>query len=338
MTVTSRNVFVWTVTRGVNGTTAAAHASGASVYPADEATTADTGGKCLITNRPSFAATSGGIYGPDRFLFVGQSGGTIVSRQTFTPGQTDVPGEPEFFCRLTNMSSVLARIYQRIESVRTLAGKTVTLSFYARGSVSGTMGVECGQNFGTGGSTSRNVSAYVGDMALTTTWKKFSITFIVPSVSGKTIGANSHIHVGIGPDLYQGSLDIALIQLEEGSVATPFEQRHPATELSLCKRYTRRMGGATWTMMGSGYANSATTVYIQILFEEMRALPSLLRSGNFVLGNGSQALEVAGMSIFGLTKNAATISCITTGATTGLFYNLVTNNDANAYILLDAEL
>lgn len=78
------------------------------------------------------------------------------------------------------------------------------------------------------------------------------ITFTVPSIVGKTITTNNalgiHFYfeaerlidgvVALGQQ--SGTFDIAQVQLEEGSVATPFEHRPYGLELALCRRYFER--------------------------------------------------------------------------------------------------
>ena len=79
-------------------------------------------------------------------------------------------------------------------------------------------------------------------VATTTSWTKIVYTFTVPTFSGKTFGANSCLGVNISTALQANSvytLDIAQVQLEEGSVATPFEVRPIGLELALCQRYAQ---------------------------------------------------------------------------------------------------
>ena len=144
---------------------------------------------------------------------------------------------------------------QYIEDVTRLAGKTVTLSFWAKANSNKNIGVNIAQVFGTGGSPSNIVYGTTQIVALTSTWQKKSITVTIPSIVGKTLGTNG-AHTSFtalqfyfdqgsatrGSVLGQqsGTFDIAQVQLEEGSFATPFEQRPVVLELSLCQRYYER--------------------------------------------------------------------------------------------------
>src|SRR3954463_6731380 len=102
-------------------------------------------------------------------------------------------------CALTGQAAAgdYAVLVHRIEGVRTLAGKLVTLSFLASASA-GTpkIGVEVEQVFGTGGSA--NVPAATGQITLSTTPTRYSITFTVLSIAGKTIGtAGDHLSLNL---------------------------------------------------------------------------------------------------------------------------------------------
>lgn len=144
---------------------------------------------------------------------------------------------------------------QSIEDVTKLAGKTITISFWAKADSNKNIWLEFLQGFGSGGSSSANVTGIYGQaIALTSTWQKKTITLTLPSIVGKTLGTDG-VHtsntslqfwfdVGSGATgsiptgIHQsGTFDIAQVQLEEGSVATPFEQRPIGLEVSLCKRY-----------------------------------------------------------------------------------------------------
>ena len=186
-------------------------------------------------------------------------GGTTktFSRQAFALGQTDVPGEPAYFARTVVTSTAgpanHSILVQAIESVRTFAGKTATISFWAKADSAKNIAIEFTQYFGTGGTPSASVTGIGAQLIpLTTTWQKFTRTVAIPSIAGKTLGTNNndylapHFWFDAGPDhaarsaslgQQSGTFDIACVQVEEGGVATPFEQRPIGYELSLCQRY-----------------------------------------------------------------------------------------------------
>jgi len=199
--------------------------------------------------------TSTGWQSADRWrLNLISSGSTTLSQQAFDLGQTEVPGNPKYYARLevTTDSSSSENINLRIsiEDVNTLAGKTATLSFWAKADSDKDIVSEFYQVFGTDGS---DAVAYIGNTThnLTTSWKKFTATVLIPSISEKIVGSVNnylglYLYLSVGTDKddrtnslgnQSGTFDIAQVQLEEGPVATPFEHRPISVEETLCRRY-----------------------------------------------------------------------------------------------------
>lgn len=187
----------------------------------------------------SFGSLVNTEYHADRWRILFDGGGTrTISRQPFTVGQTDVPGEPEFYLNwnqtVAGSGQTSNDLRQAIEDVRTFAGQQVTISFYARAAASTTLNrVFITQNFGSGGSTSVATDFATG-ISLTTSWQKFSYTNTLPSILGKTLGSDHYINLTITTALNSTfNIDIARVQVEGGPVATPFERRPVDIELSL---------------------------------------------------------------------------------------------------------
>lgn len=193
----------------------------------------------------------------DRWVNAFSGTSCLMSRQSFPLGQTDVPGEPRFFNRMAVTSVAGSNFYcilmQRIEGVRTFAGQTLTISFYARASASRSISIELEQAFGTGGTPSASVQGNgATKFSLGTSWQLISLTVTLPSIAGKTIGTNNDDYLGFyiwldagssfasrtaGLGQQSGMIDIARVQVEPGGFRTPFELRPQATELELCQRY-----------------------------------------------------------------------------------------------------
>ncbi len=213
-------------------------------------------GNFLIWQRGT-SQTTPGIVSDDRWDNVQIGSAKTASRQTFALGQTDVPGSPIYFAR-TVVSSVagsgnVIMKRQKIEGVARSSGTTFTLSFYAKADAARNIAVDFEQFFGTGGSPSTSVTGIgARKFALTTAWQRFTMTVTMPSIAGKTLGtagndwfapafwfdAGSSFNArtdSLGQQ--SGTFDLALIQLEEGAVATPFEDRPLGVELALCQRY-----------------------------------------------------------------------------------------------------
>lgn len=184
-----------------------------------------------------------GAYIADRFRCDWNgNAGVNISRQNFVLGQGEVPNEPRYFLRWQQITAGVGanvhKISQNIESVRTLAGKTATLTFWAKADAARQLNVTVSQYFGAGGSV--DTVTPVGSFQLKTAWTRYSATIQVPSLAGKTLGSSGNDFLRLSFDLPLSVLqviDLAQIQLEEGRVSTPFELRSPGDELMLCQRY-----------------------------------------------------------------------------------------------------
>jgi hypothetical protein len=191
-------------------------------------------------------------YGADRWgSYVGGGGAAVtMSRQSFTPGTAPVVGyEGNFFLRYnrTTTGNSDSYLYQRIENVTTFAGQTVTVSFWAKAGSAvsfGTGDIYFEQDFGTGGSSAVLTSANTSTQAITTSWTRYSFTVAIPSISGKTIGTNSHFGFVFEFPTSMSTLafDLWGVQVEAGSVATAFQTATGTIqgELAACQRYFQK--------------------------------------------------------------------------------------------------
>lgn len=133
-------------------------------------------------------------YSADMWGFSKGGGTATITQQTFTLGQSDVPGNPKYYLQHDQtVNGTGVKIYQRQKGCARFSDSSVTISFYAKVS-SGTLNVTPAfiQNFGSGGSPSSSVETLAGSaVTLTTTWTEFTRTIDIPSVSGKTLGTNA---------------------------------------------------------------------------------------------------------------------------------------------------
>jgi hypothetical protein len=194
----------------------------------------------------SFSPASGAAtFTADRWLVNRNgTGATVtVSQQSFTAGTAPVSGyESQYFWRynqsVAGSTGTFSNIATRLEDVRTFAGQTVTISFWAKADASRSITPSAEQYFGSGGSSAvyTNGSA----QSLTTSWARFSVTISVPSISGKTLGAGNYLAIYFDiPVNTAMTIDIWGVQLEAGSVATAFQTATGTLqgELAACQRY-----------------------------------------------------------------------------------------------------
>ena len=248
-----------------------------SGQPAIPASYGFTAGKNKILNsdfsiwQRGTSFTVDNTYTADRWRMTLSGATATTSRQSFTAGQTDVPNNPTYFLRYAvSVGDNFTRIETLNENVNTFSGQTITISFWAKGTnpAGGSLDVYYVQNFGSGGSTA--VSNVAGTFSLTASWARYSFTYAVPSVSGKTIGANNYWQVDIrqpvgDTGVAAWTLDLANVQVEAGSVATDFQTATGTLqgELAACQRYYVRLGvnyGSN-PLFGLGSASSATGAY-----------------------------------------------------------------------------
>ncbi len=232
----------------------------------------------------TFTSPLNWTYSADRWL-VGAFSGAIgsVTQQALTPGEIpDFDGA--YFIRIATGTATDLDIIQKIEDVRKMAGKTVTLSFWTRTSTATNASfdyAEFAQNFGSGGSgTVATGHNSVSNGTWGTSWTRCSVTFNVPSISGKTIGANSHIQLRIDiNNSFSGNWDIAGVQIELGSTATPFSRAGGTLqgELAACQRYYWRQTtkSSNYSVVGNGFGASTANVRFQVKNPvQMRTEPS----------------------------------------------------------------
>lgn len=250
-----------------------------------------------INQRAFTSTTTSATYGFDRWRNTSSGGTVTYSAQTFTAGTAPVAGyEGVNYARLVTVSqsasSDRAVLNQLIEDVRTFAGQTATISFWAQsGSGTPKINVVLNQNFGTGGSASVNAPTPTAQ-TISTSWARYSFTIAVPSVAGKTISAtdsrlNLQIYVSDGGDQATGvgaqnnTFNIWGVQAEYGSYATPFQTASggsPQAELAMCQRYYYRQSiAATPARFSGGWANSTTAAVFFTYFPvQMRTAPTAL--------------------------------------------------------------
>jgi hypothetical protein len=153
---------------------------------------------------------------------------------------TDVPTGFQYSFSLAGSSTSYHGIGQRIESLNTadLSGQTVTLSFYAKlssGTAAGGLNISAGyansvDNFGaTTEFSGLNITSTISG-----SWTRYTYTFTVPATAATN---GFHVIVFCPGATQTFTLLLTGLQLERGSVATPFEYRPFGTELMLCQRY-----------------------------------------------------------------------------------------------------
>lgn len=244
------------------------------------------GGFDIWQRGTSFTNPNNG-YTADRWnvSYSGSGSTKVFTQQTFTPG-TNVGKETLYYMNINQSVAGTGASWNEfstlIEDARTLAGKTVTVSFWAKSSTSTTLpGMFFGQTFQ--GST-RVDTAIGSTIPLTTSWAKYSYTVTLPSVAGKTINAGSYLLVAFQLPLNATfNIDIANVQLEEGFTATPFRRNSNSIqgEFFSCQRYYR------YTSSGQAPIPNGSVRTVTMNFDPpMRTTPTVTSSGAGLVANG----------------------------------------------------
>jgi hypothetical protein len=272
-------------------------------------------GDFSINQRGFTSTTSSAVYIFDRFNTRANEGTTTFSAQTFTAGAAPVAGyEFKNYLQIvsTGQTGTFSRsaFTQPIESVRTFAGQTATISFWAR-ATSGTPSVAsyASQDFGTGGSPSVSVDTAGQKLTITTSWARYSFTFSIPSISGKTLGTNNNdnlrffLFTSAGSDwnavtdslgIQSTTIQFAGIQVEAGSIATPFQTATGTLqgELAACQRYYQFVGGVVNAFpFTQGYNGTSAIDSASFSFPvQMRVSPTATKNGTWEVSNCSQPI------------------------------------------------
>ena len=275
----------------------------------------------------SFSSVANGTYTADRWR-AGTTGDVVnITRQSFTANDIVALGygDAQYFLRMQVVSSDGdARVEQRIEDVRTFANQSITVSYWAKASTSTSVDVDIVQNFGSGGSTA--VSIVGTAQPITTSWVRYSQTFTIPSISGKTIGTDSYLRIDLKETSASTSIsfDFWGVQVEGGVTASPFQTATGTKqgELAACQRYYYRLTpGASGRRFGVGMSASATLSAVLTQFPvSMRTNPTALEqsgtAADYSFAQGSTVLTSNAVPIFSTaTTDAAhtTLTCASGG-------------------------
>jgi hypothetical protein len=262
--------------------------------------------------------TGSGLFTLDRWQMVLSTSTQSVSVATLSDAdRTGIGDEAAQFALQSVVGGTagagdFAFVAHSLEGVRRTAAKTVTLSFWAKASA-GTpkIGLNWAQYFGTGGSPSAQVNgAAAQSVTLSTSWARYTATFAIPSIVGKTLGTSAtdvftiyfwftcgatNSAIAGNPGVQSATFQIWGVQLEIGIAATALEKPDPRYDLANCQRFYQ-VGYATMSFYGvSGWGYGSQYPFPVV----MRATPTMAISGTpSYTGSTAASISASGPAFF----------------------------------------
>jgi len=193
----------------------------------------------------SFSTPASNAYTLDRwFVFYDGTIGTFtISQNTWGAG---LPSSRERTYYLqwnqtaAGSGSTARLLVTRLPNVRTLAGQSVTVSFYGQADSTRTVGIQFTQFFGTGGSPSASVTTALTSQSVTSGALRYFATATLPSLSGKTLGSNGDDYLQLAfsmPLNVTFALNIWDVQLELGVNPSEFARQSFQDQVQACLPY-----------------------------------------------------------------------------------------------------
>jgi hypothetical protein len=310
-----------------------------------------------IWQRGTSAAGSITNFAADRWNAYRSVAGSTYSRQV-TGDTTNLPNI-QYCTRVQrdsgNTSTNELFYFQDIETSNSIpyAGKTVTISFYARkGANYSAASSAMVANVITGTGTDQSLrNGYTNSTfaiqqtaTLTTTWQRFSYSGSIASTATQLGVRFDFTPVGTAgaADFYE----ITGVQIDIGSTALPYRRSGGTIqgETAACERYFKRFGGnAAFESFGVGQAYGTGSVLVILPFKvTMRGTPvgTYAAASNFRVLTSTYS-GVVPTSIASNTLTRDTASLLITGAsslTAGNASGFEANNSLSAILDFSAEL
>ena len=214
------------------------------------------GGMEIWQRGTSGFATSAGTYTADRWR----------NDQIITVARSsDAPTGFRFSFDVTQLAGSFGTFGQRIESVNSqdLVGQRVTVSFWAK-SVSGSVGLNTILRYANSAddfNSATNIQTINLTGSPSSSWTYYTATFnSLPSQAANGLEFLIYRDLGAAQTRYAG------VQLEVGTVATPFERRQFGQELALCQRYYERSDSINTSLFWCGNTTAGVTYYFPVKY------------------------------------------------------------------------
>jgi hypothetical protein len=297
------------------------------------------------------AITNTATYFADRwFAVAGASSAVLMASQA----NTTVAGFNRAL-RLTRQAAntdttqiTFGQVLETGDCVR-LQGQTVTISFWAASDANysgGALTVRVVTGTGTNqsaanlvaGSWTGQANAVNSTVTLTASMTRYQFSAALPSATTQVGVLFQWTPTGTAGTV--DGIDFMGIQLEIGSVASPFEFRDIQVELEICQRYawiTAEPAAAVVVGMGACNSTTAAIVYMATPVQ-MRAAPTVtVSAGTFHAAPAGAAASGTAAAGTTHTPNAITINLSGITATTAGFGTPLVGGGGTGYIVASAD-
>jgi hypothetical protein len=205
-------------------------------------------------------------------------------------------------------------VVQNIESANCydLVGKSVTIGFYVYQNTGSAYSFQTGLQYA---NAVDNFATTTQITSNTTSIPNATWTYVSFATSALPANAANGLQLKFfsnGPALTSGLFQFAFAQLEQGVIATPFEQRLYSTELALCQRYFQLAP----QMMGVAITTTSSDQVVAFPVQ-MRVGPTFtqLSTGVNLRVNGSTSNIGVTLSAISTTVNSSAIQLVRTTGT-----------------------
>lgn len=295
---------------------------------------------------------SGAIFA-DRWRFFTDSGDFYhtFAKHELKPSDGEVFGVTPNALNITYLDmagdGTYGYIEQTIPDVAFASGKYVSVGFYANANPSATLPkVSIVQDFGTGGSPSAPVETILGtDIPLTPSWGKYAMSALLPSIEGKSRGANYDdslkLRIYLDPDVLFPVYNLTAIQFNIGPQILPFSPKGYYEELTRCKQFYERIPVAQYGYHCVGLAETDMTAALPFVFSPKYRPPhriALSAVSDFALTDGTSNKAISSVTPFNIQEAGAAfrVNTTTTNLTPTNIYALVATA-TDAFIEISAD-
>lgn len=315
-------------------------------------------GQFAINQRGAGGGVTDNAYSADRWRMIGEFTSAAIFADNFNAAGGNVPGAVFQFSGATDKGGFFQVIEGR--NCKDLRGRTVTLSMLMQVSNMrlGNMKAGIAQWGGPEDATTGDpVSSWGADgvtptLAANWSWANTPANLNVTtssaqySVSAELNGTFNNLAVVVWNDdksyIANDTFGITNVQLEEGGVATTYEQRMYGQEYALCSPYYWRMAQSlTSTSFGMGYCLSATAFRFCLQYPtQMRAIPvvSFSAASTFEVVNLPAGVFTASAITASVVGRATVDVLVTIAGATGGWGGWIRDNGTAASISVSAEI